>query len=56
MKKVLKNFESGHSWHKCGFFPNGIFKNCFENLPELGNSVQEETKMILIYFAGYICC
>lgn len=30
--------------HKCGFLPNKDICDVFENLPELGNSLQEDTK------------
>ena len=53
--KVPENLEFGYSRQKYGILSNEDICNTFENLPDLENSMQEDTKMTLTYIAGYIC-
>ena len=48
------NIESGHSCFNCSFLLDENSAEIFDGLPELESSVLEDTKMVLVYIAGYI--
>ena len=48
------NIESGHSCFNCSFLLDENLAEIFDGLPELESSVTEDTKMVLVYIAGYI--
>ena len=48
------NVERGHSCFNCRFFLDENSAEIFDDLPELESSVPEDTKMVLVYIAGYI--
>ena len=48
------NTESGHSCFNCSFLLDENLAEIFDGLPELESSVTEDTKMVLVYIAGYI--
>ena len=48
------NMESAHSSFNCRFFLDENSAEIFDGLPELESSVSEDTKMVLVYIAGYI--
>ena len=50
------NIESGHSCFNCSFLLDENSAEIFDVLPELEFSVPEDTKMVLVYIAGYIMC
>ena len=48
------NIESGHSCFNCSFLLDENSAEIFDSLPESESSVPEDTKMVLVYMAGYI--
>ena len=48
------NLESGHSCANCGFLPTENMCAIMDKLPEFENLLSQETKMTLIYVAGYV--
>ena len=48
------NIESGHSCFNCSFLLDKNSAEIFDGLPELESLVPEDTKMVLVYIAGYI--
>ena len=48
------NVECGHSCSKCGFLLTEEMCEIFHDLPNLERSLNIDTKMALIYIAGYI--
>lgn len=50
---VLENLESWYLWQNRGFLPNENIGDVLENLQELENSVQQETKIALTYITRY---
>ena len=48
------NMESAHSGFNCRFLLDENSAEIFDGLPELESSVSEDTKMVLVYIAGYI--
>ena len=48
------NIKSGHSCFNCSFLLDENFAEIFDGLPELESSVPEDTKMVVVYTAGYI--
>ena len=50
------NIESGYSRFNGSFLLHEISAEIFDGLLELESSVPEDTKMVLVYIAGYITC
>lgn len=50
---VLENLESWYLWQNRGFLPNENIGDVLENLQELENSLQQETKIALTYITRY---
>ena len=48
------NIEPGHSCQKCSYLPNEKVCDVLDNLHQLENSLEYETKNALVYIAGYI--
>ena len=48
------NIESGHFCFHCSFLLVENSVEIFDGLPELESSDMEDTKMVLVYIAGYI--
>ena len=48
------NIESGHSCFNCSFLLDENSAEIFDSLPELESSVLEDTKIVIVYMAGYI--
>ena len=46
--------ESGHSCFNCSFLLDENSSEIFDGLSELESSFPEDTKMVLVYIAGYI--
>lgn len=54
VKIYSSNTKSGHFYFNCNFLLDKISAEIYEGLPELESSVPKETKMALVYIAGYI--
>ena len=50
------NVESGHQWASCSYLLRKEDSEIFGNLPELKSPTATETKMFLVYIAGFIIC
>ena len=54
LNDVAQTLPSGHSCAKCSFLLPDNLCDLVTNLPALENSLCEETKMVLVYVAGYV--
>lgn len=48
------NVESGHECSSCGYLMNEEEAYVFDSLPEMEDSIPVETKLSLVYIAGYV--
>nr|XP_047131967.1 uncharacterized protein LOC124811009 [Hydra vulgaris] len=48
--------DAGHSCQFCGFLLDESSAEVFDNLPTLGKSITAQSKMSLVYIAGYVSC
>ena len=48
------NVESGHECSSCDYLMDEEAAEIFDSLPEIEEAILEETKMSLVYIAGYV--